>query len=157
MKIIAQFFLLFAFTSLVLAADRARESQVDDIREAVLRYQFDHNASGQQKTAKVYFIGVGEKATDPSDDLIKRFADHKPPVRKASASHYVQGKGILDKKTGEQGLAFNVGNIKWISDTEVEVYGGYYEGNLSSSGNTYTVKKESGKWIVTKDKIDWIS
>ena len=157
MKIIAHFFLLFAFTSLGLAADKARDSQMDDIREAVFRYQFDHNASGQQKTAKVYFIGVGEKATDPSDDLIKRFAEHKPPVRKASTSHYVQGKGILDKKTGEQGLAFSVRSIKWISDNEVEVYGGYYEAELSSSGNTYTVKKESGKWRVTKDKMDWIS
>jgi hypothetical protein len=50
MKAIAHFFLLFAFTSLGLAAEEARESQVDDIREAVFRYQFDHNASGQQKS-----------------------------------------------------------------------------------------------------------
>lgn len=157
MKCIAHLFLLFALTSLGVADNKARQGQDDDIREAVFRYQFDHTASGQQKTAKVYFLGVGEKATDPSDEFMKRFADHKPPVRKASASHFVRGKGLLDKKTGERGLAFRNTLIKWISDTEVEVSGGYYETELSSSGNTYTVQKENGKWKVTKSKVNWIS
>ena len=157
MKTIAQLILLLTLASVGFAADKARQSQEDDIREAVFRYQFDHNASGQQKSAKVYFLGVGEKATDPSDEFMKRFVDHKPPVRKASASHFVRGKGMLDKKTGESGLAFRAQSIKWISDTEVEVSGGYYEAELSSSGNTYTVKKESGKWKVTKNTMSWIS
>jgi hypothetical protein len=157
MKIIAHFVLLFAFASVCLAEDKIGKFQVDDIREAVFRYQFDHNDSGQQKSAKVYFIGVGEKAADPSDDFMKRFADHLPPVRKASASHFITGKGLLDKKTGERGLAFQVTTIKWISDTEVEVSGGYYEAELSSSGNTYTVQKKNRKWKVTKNKLDWIS
>ena len=61
----------------------------------------------------------------------------------------------MDKKTGEQGLIFNVTRIQWKSDTEVE--GGYYEAGLSASGNTYTLKKDKGKWQVTKDKMDWIS
>jgi hypothetical protein len=39
----------------------------------------------------------------------------------------------------------------------VKVEGGYYEGNLSSSGNTYTVKMENGKWAVTNDEMHWIS
>jgi len=157
MKAIAHFFLLFAFTSLGLAAEEARESQLDDIREAVFRYQFDHNASGQQKTAKVFFISVGEKTTDPSDELMRRFADNKPPVRKASASDSVRGKGIIDKTTGERGLVFRVTGIKWITDIGVEADGGYYESGTSSSGNTYTLKKENGKWIVIKSKMKWIS
>jgi hypothetical protein len=157
MNIVVRVFLLFGFASIGVAADKARQDQEDDIREAVFRYQFDHNASGQQKTAKVYFLGVGEKSTNPSDDFMKRFANHKPPVRKASASHFVRGEGLLDKKTGERGLAFRATNIQWISDTEVEVSGGYYEAELSSSDNTYTLKKEDGKWKVTKDKMNWIS
>lgn len=157
MKFIAHLFLFFAFASLGVAADKARQGQDDDIREAVFRYQFDHNASGQQQTAKVYFLRVGEKATDPSDELMKRFADHQPPVRKASAAHFVRDKGLFDKKTGEQGLAFRAAAIKWISDTEVEVSGGYYEAELSSSSNTYIVKKENGKWKVTQDKMKLIS
>jgi hypothetical protein len=157
MKSIGYLFLILAFTSFGIAADATRQNQVDDIYAAVFTWQFEHNGSGQQQSAKVYFIGVGEKASDPSDAFMRRFADHKPPVRKASASHYVEHKGILDKKTGEQGLAFRATSIKWISDTEVEVGGGYYEAELSSSGNIYTVKKEHGKWKVSKDKMLWIS
>jgi hypothetical protein len=156
-KIIACVFLLLTFTPFGHAAETTRQSQENDIYEAVFRWQFEHNASGQQTNAKVYFLGVGEKATDPSDAFMKRFVDHKPPVRKASASHYVRGKGILDTKTGEQGLAFRALNIKWMSDDEVEIHGGYHEAEESSSGNTYTVKKESGKWKVIKDKMNWIS
>ena len=154
MKTIARLFLLFAFTSLGFAADKARESQTDDIREAVFRWQFEHNASAQ-----VYFLEVGEKEGDPSDEFIKRFAGNKPPVRKRSECSIDRRRrvGVLDKKTGEQGLIFRVRNIEWKSDTEVDVKAGYYEHGLSASGNTYTLKKEKGKWKVTKDKMDWIS
>jgi hypothetical protein len=157
MKNIASLFLLFVFASAGVAADKARQSQEDDIREAVFRWQFDHNVSGQQKKAKVYFLAVGEKYGDPSDEFIKRFADNKPPVRKRSECSADAGKGVLDKKTGEQGLIFHVTSIKWISDTEVEAEGGYYEAGLSASGNIYTLKKEKGKWQVTKDKLVEIS
>ncbi|HCS54942.1 MAG TPA: hypothetical protein DIW81_25710, partial [Planctomycetaceae bacterium] len=86
-----------------------------------------------------------------------RFAEHKSPVRKVSACTADSGKGVLDKKTGERGLIFRVTSIEWKSDTEVDVKGGYYEGGLNASGNTYTVKKENGKWKVTNDKMHWIS
>ena len=157
MKSTATLFLLFAFASLGLGAADGRQSQEDDIREAAFRWQFDHNVSGQQKKAKVYFLAVGEKSADPSDEFIKRFADNKPPVRKRSECSADPGKGVLDKKTGGQGLMFLVTSIKWNSDTEVEVKGGYYESGRSASGNTYTLKKEKGKWKVTNDKLDEIA
>jgi hypothetical protein len=139
-------FLLLAVASVSLAADTTRLTQEDDIRETVFRYQFDHNASGLQKSAKGYFLAIGEKGVDPSAEFMKRFAHHNPPVHKGSAW-----------RTGNKGLFFRVTSIAWISDTEVEVVGGYYEGNVSSSGNTYTVKKDTGKWQVTNDKMGTIS
>ena len=54
MKALLNFILLLAFTSLCFAADNDRERQVDDIRETVFRWQFDHNASGQQKEADFF-------------------------------------------------------------------------------------------------------
>jgi hypothetical protein len=66
-------------------------------------------------------------------------------------------RGVVDKDTGKSGLIFSVGAIKWISDTEAEVSGGYYEAGLSSSGNVYFVKRRDGKWVVTGDKMLWIS
>ena len=156
MKTITSFFLLFVFALIGLSGDDARKNQEDDIREAVFRWQFDHNASEQQGYAKVYFLEVGEKEGDPSDEFIKRFAGNKPPVRKRSECS-VSTRGDFDKKTGERGLVFRLRVIEWKSDTEVDVKGGYHEHGLSGSGNTYTLKKENGKWKVINDKMHWIS
>ena len=129
----------------------AREKEEDDIREVVFRYQFEHNQSGLRTNAGAYYLGVGENASDPSDEFMKRFAADRPPVRKTSASTFVSGRGMVDKNSGERGLQFRVNSIKWISNEEAEVEGGYYEASESSSVNTYTVKKANGKWTVTKD------
>ncbi len=133
----------------------ARLPQEDDIREAVFRYQFEHNASGQQKQAAVYCLSIGENA-DPSDEFMRRFAEYKTPVRKRSECD-VGRLGVVDKNTHKRGLVFRVDSMNWISGTEVEARGGYFEGGLSASGNTYTVRKRLGKWGVTEDKMNWIS
>lgn len=66
MKTILHILLSFVFVSIGMADDKVRESQIDDIREAVFRWQFDHNASGQQAAAQVYFLEVGKKDADPT-------------------------------------------------------------------------------------------
>ncbi len=157
MKTITSLLLLFAFSSVGWAAGAARDSQTDDIREAVFRWQFDHNASEQQKHTQVYFLEVGDNGGDPSDEFMKRFADIKPPVRKVSASTSDIKKGVTDKSTGEKGLIFRVTSILWKSDSEVQVGGGYHEAGLSASGNIYTVKKVKGKWKVTGDRMQWVA
>jgi hypothetical protein len=156
MKAITSFLLLFAFASLTLAGCDARKNQEDEIREAVFRWQFEHNASGQQQKAEAYYLEIGEEG-NPSDEFMKRFAKHTPPVRKVSDCTFDGVTVVRDKKTGERGLIFKVTSIEWKSDTEVDVKGEYYEAGLSASGNTYTVKKENGKWKVIKDKMHWIS
>ncbi len=157
MKTVLQLLFILASVSVSIATDADRLSQESDLRETVFRYQFDHNSSGQQKRAAVYCLSVGEKLTDPSDDFMKRFADHKPPVRKVSECNVDPFKGVIDKRTGKSGLVFRVTNIAWLSETEVEVAGGYYEAGLSASGNTYTLTRKYGKWNVTRDKTNWIS
>lgn len=138
------------------AKAEARAKAEDDIREATFRYQFLHNASGLQQKADVYFLSLGGKDRDPSDEFMKRFADHKPPVKKVSQSAG-RMEGVRDKATGGRGLIFRVEAIKWVSDTEVTVSGGYYEGGLSSSGNSYHLKKQKDKWVVEKSEMHWIS
>ena len=88
---------------------------------------------------------------------MKRFAGHKPPVRKVSACEADAKKGVRDKTTGEQGLIFRLVGVRWKSDTEVEVEGGYSESATSASTNVYVVKKIDGKWKVTSDKMITIS
>jgi len=135
----------------------ARLHQEDEIWEAVFRYQFLNNASGQQKRAAVYCLSIGESA-DPSDEFMKRFAEYQPPVRKISECNVGGFDGVVDKNTHKRGLIFRVGSMNWISGTEVEARGGYFEGGLSASGNTYTVRKGLlGQWMVSEDKMNWIS
>ncbi len=140
------------------------ERSLDDIREAVFRYQFLHNASGQQQNAGAYFIGLyvtGEPTlpvhyVDPSDNLLARFAGNTPPVKKASESTY-SVQGVFDIHTGARGLLFRIESVTEIDPDQVEVTGGYFEAGLSASGNVYTVTRTNGRWTVVKDRLSWIS
>lgn len=137
-----------------MASFTTREQE--DIREAVFRYQFQHNSSIQGSGAAVYCLTI-ENNADPSDDFIKRFAGSKPPVRKASDCSADAYKGTVEKATGKRGLIFRVRNIKCISPTRAEVVGGYFEDGLSASGNTYTVTKSKGRWRVSNTSMNWLS
>lgn len=132
----------------------SRKTAEEDIRDCVFRYQFTHNASGQQKGAKVYFLAIN--SADPSEAFMSRFQGHQPPVKKRSLAE-TDGQGVRDKATGAPGLVFNSGKITWPSDHVATVEGGYFEAGLSASGNVYTVEKRKGKWVVTKDVMQWIS
>ena len=132
------------------------QREQDDIREAVFRYQFHHNSSIQGTKVAVYCLSV-EKADDPPDGFMQRFAGLTPSVRKISECTAEPYKGVAEKSTGKRGLIFRVKSIKWISQAEAEVIGGYYEDGLSASGNTYTVTKTKGRWRVFKAWMNWLS
>jgi hypothetical protein len=134
-----------------LRAEKAGEGETDDIREAVFRWQFDHNPLRQQPNApEVYFLRT-EKHFELPDEFMKRFADNQPPVRTMSR----RDAASRDRRTGEHGVMFWITSIKWESDTEVDV-GSRCGWNGGASGNTYIVKKENGKWRVTNDMPDFL-
>ncbi len=114
-----------------------------DIAEAVFRFQFGNNASGVQRKAPGYYLELFK--ADPDAGFLARFKNNEPPVGKAS-----------DFKQG-QGLIFRVDKIKLVGKDRVEVEGGYYEGNLSASGVTFTVERKDGRWTVTNARRSWIS
>jgi len=130
----------------------SKTEQEDDIREAVFRHQFGHNASAIKQKAKTYYLALGSliNKRDPSSNFMQRFKGHKPSVERVSLAE--EGYGRI-----RDGLIFYIEEIRWINENEVEVSGGYYEGNLSSSGNNYQVVRKNGKWSVKKDKMKWIS
>jgi hypothetical protein len=133
----------------------------DDVLEAVFRYQFTHDSSGLQWRARVFFLSVYDK--DPSNNLRDRFEGHEPPVKGVSECEIsAKARGtsaihVVDSKTGEPGLICRVERIRWVSDTEAEVEGGYYEGGRAASGNLYRVVREGEEWVVKKDTPQWVS
>jgi hypothetical protein len=131
----------------------------DQVREAVFRHLFAHNGSGSRDRAAVYFLSLGDvdKPQDPSPALMARFAQHRPRVEAISRARVGFEEGVRHRDTGERGLVFGVNTIKRVSDDVVEVEGGYYEGNLSASGNFYRVERKAGVWVVTDDKMQWVS
>lgn len=120
-----------------------QEQENLDICEVVFRYQFKHNASVVQQNANAYFILIFKQ--DPPDKFLARFTDNTPPVRKGS--DFAIGKGLV----------FSIGSINRIDENTAQVYGGFYEAGLSSSGNLYTVVRKNGKWVVAKDEMQWMS
>jgi hypothetical protein len=137
-------------------AGKKQTGAEDDVREAVFRYMFENNASLMQNNAPIIFLGV-EGGQDPSPEFLERFAKQWPPVEPRSSASVSAVTGAVDKKTGKRGLIFRIESLRWVSDSEAEVVGGYYEGGLSASGNVYRVKSEAGKWVVKSDEMMWIS
>jgi hypothetical protein len=130
----------------------------DDIREAVFRHLFNHNASGQQRAAKVYCLQI-EGKQDPSPELLRRFEGNEPRVKKASLCTFQHGAargGVVDD-TGAPGLIFRIDTIQHPGADSAVVEGGYFEAGLSSSGNVYELVKDGDRWIVKKDTMRWIS
>jgi hypothetical protein len=113
-----------------------------DICEAVLRHQIFHSSAAGRGTATVYVEVQGD---NPTGAFIDRFQGHQPPVR--PGWWYFHSSGVL----------YRIGAIKRTGENSAEVSGGYYEGSLSASGNTYYVVRKDGKWVVERDQMNWIS
>jgi len=117
-----------------------------DIADAVFRYQFEHNASAIQQQADHYCLSLpGERS--PGADFLHRFDGNHPPVRRADECQRGSGHDLF----------FRVQRLDWRSDTEVWVSGGYWEGNLSSSKESYRVRFKNGKWVVDGARMEAIS
>jgi hypothetical protein len=56
---------------------------------------------------------------------------------------------VLDKKTGKHSVIFNLDTIRWITENEAEVAGGYFCGNLCMASGDYHVIRDGTRWVVT--------
>lgn len=143
-----------------------RTAQEQDIREAVIRYQIGQwsrrdpkNKSVDKDYAKqkdadrsnlaVCFISINGR--DPSDEFLKRFRDLPMAVKKFSRAneHFV----ISDGKTHEEGIILAISEIRWQSDSLVQVDGRFRTCSSCSWSQTYTIRLENGKWVVASSKL----
>lgn len=160
MKPIAIILMVFTAVFVGFSAPAPRQVQNDDIREVVFRYQLEHRSFAQREKPPIYFFAVADKEVlderhglipgdglnDPTDDLMRRFKSHKPPIKKNTV--------LQNRRSGDSnpGVRLRITEIKWISDTEVEVKGGHDDA-WSSSWSNFTVKKENGEWKVIKAEL----
>ena len=150
MKIFAILPLLLAMTACASAgpapSSEAQSAATSDIAEAVFRYKFRHNASSLQERADRYCLSLpGEQSPDAA--FLQRFDRNTPPVLGVDECRRKSGKNLL----------FRIQKLDWRSDDEVWVSGGYWEGNLSSSGESYRVRRKDGKWVVDGARRETIS
>ena len=145
-------FLLGALWFPLLApAQQQRAAREDEIREAIVRYQIEN----WDLRAEVYFIEIESK--DPSKAFLQRFADIVKPVKAKSESrkkkYYLSFYNIEDRRTNKPGVVFDQGTINWKADSAVEVEGGYSCASECMAGGIYYLKKQDGRWSVTKFEI----
>lgn len=88
---------------------------------------------------------------DPSPETLRLLSTRNVRILPASRAVYVpvpNGVGAWkDVKTGELGSYFEAENLKWISDTRVEVAGGWWQ-----PCGAYTVTFQDGSWSVENYK-----
>ena len=81
-----------------------------------------------------------------------------PPVLKsADCAMDAARRQLVVTATGQPAMQFICANIHKRWDGLVNVDGGYYEANLSASGNVYRLKKVNGRWLVVADDMKWIA
>jgi hypothetical protein len=155
---------IYVLVALLILAGCTRPPEGDPVvavQEAVFRYQFDRNASVQQKRADVYFLAFGdlyeEEAIDPPNEFISRFATLKPRVAKYSEAGRSDTHWVTDKKTERGGVVFFVHSVRIIDRDTAEAKGGYLEHSRSASGNTYQLKLGWRGWRVVHERLDRIS
>lgn len=117
-------------------------SEEMEIYEAVVRYQILHSAAGGRRISPAFVI-ICDK--NPPAAFLERFDAHSPPVY--AAQRY---KGMMS-------VLYVLGPIDRPTDDSAIVSGGYHEGPMSASGNTYHLRRIDGVWKVVEDEMHWIS
>ena len=132
----------------------------DAVRLAVFRYLVGHNASGGQTGVPFVCLEVyqHDQAHDPSPFIMAAMRGSRPRAVPGSACESsTSGVFLKGDHAKGRGLVFRTQEVQ-IDGDKATVTGGYYEGNLSASGNTYTVERQpDGRWKVTGDQMQWIS
>lgn len=125
-------------------------------------HQFQFRETRLPPRPLIYFLADSTHArpwTNPSQELLRLFAGHEPPVKPFSACRVdpTSLEAVVDVATGAQGVVFRVGPRSWVSETEVHVVGGHYYNGIGAAENTYVVRYERRRWVVVHVRHDWIS
>jgi hypothetical protein len=167
----------------------AKSQTLDDVREAIIRFEVDAPSDKRalldgyyedsiirpqrDKMHEVYFICVSDQGNeDPSEDLLKRFANHVPSVKRRTEGKHdpkpipekdIDGRkafmmyAVRDKGTGQIGANLRIMRIRFPRPGVAEVDGALHSGGLYGEGYVWVVVRDSGHWRVKRRKGTWIS
>jgi len=127
---------------------RADEEQ--KIREVVLLE--DLALRDTNREVFVAFQDSDASRIDPSEAVISRIRAAGIPARKASESTRDQHTIVIDKASGNPGVIYYAGVLRWVNDAKVEVIAGSTCASLSGGFTELVMEKREGKWIRTKTK-----
>ncbi len=150
----------------------SRELEEDDIKESVFRYQFYNNGSGYfhdgNVDERIRFFALARAELHPvygyptqyfdlDDSYMRRFADAQRPLRKHSQLRMDNYGLVYDRVTGEQGILFWVGSIRWVTSEHVEAEGGYFLGGLNAERDVFFVTRRNNQWSVDSLRVRGVS
>ena len=132
----------------------------DEVRLAVFRYMLDHNASAVKRNAAFVCLTVydADQRRDPSPFIMTAMSSGTPRgVPGSACENTPHGVFLKNDHAPGRGLSFRIEEVH-IDGDKATVTGGYYEANLSASGNVYTAERQpDGHWQVTGNQMQWIS
>jgi len=123
------------------------------VAEAALHYMLDsHSKSGSERDFySAYVLEQGEFTAE----LLKSFPNYHPPVS-TSIEVSTESGGAVDKATGKPVKLWSV-KVQEVRGERATAYVSWYSGNLAAGGHTIKLSRKNGKWVVTSEKMNWIS
>jgi hypothetical protein len=117
-----------------------------DVYEAVVRYQI----KSWELAAAAYCVKINGRDADKI--FLNRF--HPLPVKGASACREDAPRlefpfpVVVDKQTRKNSVIFDVGRLRWLNQSAVEVDGGYLCASECMAEGTYHVLWDGTRWTV---------
>lgn len=137
-------YILSGCTTIINSKDLYREPVIS-LLEVVFNYQFENNGSSYKKAADAFCIQVVNLTLDKQ--FMSRFSSSSPPVY--SHDNCPETSKVVN---------FYVNKVSRVTSGRYFLYGGYYQGNVGSAENKYTlIKNTNGEWEVVKRKRLFIS
>jgi hypothetical protein len=130
------------------ATRQYRAAEEGKVSEAALLYELT-----LRDTNRLVFVSLFDsqnRVFDPPDNFVERLQAAGIPARKASQSSRDVHTRVVDKFTGEPGIIYSAGVLRWINNTKVVVRRGCDVANLAGGATDCVMEMKDGKWQETK-------
>lgn len=140
--------------SLKSDTDQENEIIISVMRKEIERYG---KAIKPDWTFYIGYSRLGDKSLDDPDEKIFQAISDLPwkfrPISKAKRST----KGVFDTETDNYGSTVEVCIIGWCDDSTAKIKFDSFTAGLAAYGYFATIRKQTGKWVLGKEEMEWCS